>query len=126
MGRERFSCEASGLGYFGRPGRPRVIWAGLNAAANGLAAIHLQLCPSIKNLGVPYDDSPFIPHLTIGRIRSPGNTGELVSQIDACKDEHFGCMDVGELILFRSDLEAGGSVYTVLHRSAFIPVQSAG
>jgi len=114
-----FTLEVMGVGYFGRPRHPKVIWVGLNDAAGVLVELHEKLSRVVGDFHESYDTKHFVPHLTIGRVRAPGSTSELLRQIETGCDEQFGQMLVRSIVLFRSELHSEGPVHTVLHRSAF-------
>jgi 2'-5' RNA ligase len=121
-----FICEISGLGYFGKRDRPRVVWADIKGDVQFLVDIQNRLCAGIKSLGIRIDDRPFVPHLTFARIRSPQNINELVRDIDVHKKDYFGKFEVDNLVLFKSDLGSGGPEYTVLQHASFVTSKQAG
>ncbi|MDD4872242.1 MAG: RNA 2',3'-cyclic phosphodiesterase [Kiritimatiellae bacterium] len=114
-----FFCEVRGLGYFGKRDKPRVVWADVTGDARFLVDVQNRIYTSIRPLGIQMDDRPFVPHLTIARIRSPVDVGKLVMGIEEHKEDYFGKFDVNNLILVKSELEADGPKYTILHRSVF-------
>ena len=59
----------AGSGRFGPPRRPQVAWAGLEGDLEGLAALAARLTDAARALGLPVEDRPFRPHLTLGRWR---------------------------------------------------------
>jgi RNA 2',3'-cyclic 3'-phosphodiesterase len=121
-----FTCEVRGLGCFGKRDAPRVVWADIKGEVRFLVDVRNRICADIRVLGIEMDDRPFVPHLTIARIRSPQNAGELVQGVEAHKDDFFGKFEVDNLILVKSDLESGGPKYTILHRSCFKMSKPAG
>jgi len=80
-----------GLGAFGGR-RPRVVWAGVEGPdLEGLRRLAEHLDGALRPLGFPGDGRPYAPHITLGRVRTPGRglrhpavTGDaLVSAVDA-------------------------------------------
>ena len=69
-----FEISMSGLGVFPNPRRPRVLWAGLDGDLATLSALQIAVDQAVEKLGLPKDDRPFSPHLTLGRVRR--NTNE--------------------------------------------------
>ena len=63
----------SGLGVFPNPRRPRVLWAGLDGDLATLSALQIAVDQAVETLGLPKDDRPFSPHLTLGRVRRDTN-----------------------------------------------------
>ena len=68
-----FEISMSGLGVFPNPRRPRVLWAGLDGDLATLSALQIAVDQAVEKLGLPKDDRPFSPHLTLGRVRRDTN-----------------------------------------------------
>jgi 2'-5' RNA ligase len=115
---DSFIAAVKGLGVFGPPRRPRVVWAGVSGETSRMAAFKRELLDALTPVGLKLDSRSFRPHLTLGRFRSggPGNVLEHFDHIqsDECR--------LGELVLFKSDLTPRGAVYTVLAR---LPMRDA-
>ena len=60
----------SGGGSFGRA-RSAVLWAGVDGDLDGLAALHDALRRALVAGGLPHDERPFTPHLTVAYANSP-------------------------------------------------------
>ncbi|MFC1498452.1 RNA 2',3'-cyclic phosphodiesterase [Verrucomicrobiota bacterium] len=112
-----FVCEVSGMGFFGRPKSPRIVWAGIAGDVEILKSVQAGLVSSLKNSGLDLDSKPFVPHLTIGRIRDSRNAGNLISAIEAEKNRSFGRIEVNRLVLVKSELRPTGPIYSLLHES---------
>ena len=54
----------AGGGSFGR-GRSSVLWVGVSGDLAGLGALHRDLGQAFGGAGLPVDDRPFTPHLTV-------------------------------------------------------------
>jgi RNA 2',3'-cyclic 3'-phosphodiesterase len=121
----RMDLEARGVGTFPAGARPRVVWVGVQgkdeahrAALHGLrSAVH----DGASALGFPTDRDEFRPHLTLGRVKGPAKIRPLVDLVREDRDREFGRFEVGELVLFRSQLSRDGSVYTALRRAPLGP-----
>lgn len=116
------TLEVKGMGYFGRPQSPRVIWAGLtgNRLTGNLQlllALQREIATAAKRTGIFFDDKPFHPHLTIGRVRSARNAGALLAALETWPDTDFGTVIIDRILLMKSELTAQGPVYTILHES---------
>jgi 2'-5' RNA ligase len=108
------TVELAKTGFFPTATRPRVAWIGgsafhsedLVAAVEGAAA----------EVGLPRERRPWSAHLTLARMKSqwPKNAvAQFLEWGDNLDLEGFTCRDV---VLFKSDLQPGGAVYTALER----------
>ncbi len=68
-----FEISMSGLGVFPNSRRPRVLWAGLDGDLATLLALQIAVDQAVEKLGLPKEDRPFSPHLTLGRVRRDTN-----------------------------------------------------
>jgi 2'-5' RNA ligase len=109
----RAACECpalevtvQGLGTFPDRGSPRVLWLGMQVPE---ALLHLQATVEavVAALGLPREQRPFRPHLTLARWRGPARRPEL-------PEVGLGPTRLSRLILFRSELEPRGAVHTPL------------
>lgn len=116
-GRSSFEFEVVGWDVFGRPERPRVLWAGVRAPPD-LADLQRTLADSLRGAGFPIESRPFIPHVTLGRVRSSRGLAALTSVLHSTmNDTVWGHTTACQVALIRSRLEACGPVYTVVHES---------
>ena len=72
-----FQLSISGLGVFPNSRRPRVLWAGLDGGLKSLSELHMAVDEAVGKLGLPKDQRPFSPHLTLGRVRRDAAEGQL-------------------------------------------------
>jgi len=117
----RFAYEVAGIGFFGPPRSPRIIWAGAKGNLQPLKDLHGFLTLELIERGFSLSDKPFTPHLTIARIRSTKNSEELINALRRTEERSFGRVAVRRVVLFRSDLQPTGPEYTVVHESALAP-----
>jgi 2'-5' RNA ligase len=111
-----FEISLSGMGLFPDIRRPRVMWLGLNGDTEGLSALRERLQSPLAVFNVEQEKRPFTPHLTLARFRRPlKDTGLLKRLIDKYSDITGPDGRLDELVLFKSDLRSGGSVYTKMH-----------
>ena len=59
--------RVAGAGRFGAVRRPQVFWAGLDGDVEPLVELAGRLAAAARELGLPVEDRPFRPHLTLGR-----------------------------------------------------------
>jgi 2'-5' RNA ligase len=103
----RFSVTLGAPHAFPSALQPRVVVIPLEPAAP-LAVLAERVEAGVVAAGLPAEKRRFRAHLTLGRVRGrrlPALAGPVP---DA------GALEVGEVVLFKSDLGAGGSRYTPL------------
>jgi 2'-5' RNA ligase len=66
-----FTLEVAGLGSFGPPHAPRVVWAGLRGNLPRLNQLYEALAAALEARGFPRETRPFAPHLTLARLKAP-------------------------------------------------------
>jgi 2'-5' RNA ligase len=64
-----FRAMTGDLGRFPSSGPPKVLWLGLSAGVHELRRVHRELAGPVEEAGLPVDDRPFTPHLTLARAR---------------------------------------------------------
>ncbi|MGY2085249.1 RNA 2',3'-cyclic phosphodiesterase [Blastococcus sp. SYSU DS0539] len=69
------TLRLAGGGRFGSLRRPQVAWTGLDGDVAPLVALAGRLAAAARGLGLPVEDRPFRPHLTLGRWR-PGRPAD--------------------------------------------------
>jgi 2'-5' RNA ligase len=123
-----FEIRAGGYGFFPTAKAPRVFWIGIHAGAQ-LSALAESIDAAVAELGIPREDRPYSPHLTLAR--AGGRSGSpkwrkgddpstvfavLETQFAAMGEHDFGKMSAGEFILYHSQPSPGGSRYTKLEQ----------
>ena len=105
-------------GTFPSPGRPRVVWLGLADPAT-TRTVQGLLVTELRLRGLPADERPFRPHLTLARVRS-GLTRENVEELKAVMAAVVPPVpaSVEALVLYRSKQGRGPSVYEELERAS--------
>ncbi len=114
-GQTSFDLEAAGTGFFGKPNRPRVIWAGLSDCPP-LMELRRKTVKALPALEIEFDNKPFSPHLTLGRVKAPNHTESLLGKIEKYKEAQLGHTRVAAVELIQSELKPHGAEYAVLHR----------
>jgi 2'-5' RNA ligase len=107
-----FEISVRGLGWFPNDRRPRVFWAGVEDGREGgrpLANLARATEQAVAALGVPIEDRPYSPHLTLARIREAAPLEALGATL-AKTAADFGTFRVTGFSLY---LSAGGK-YTRL------------
>jgi 2'-5' RNA ligase len=115
---EAFELKAIGVGTFGKPRHPRVIWAGI-ATCPPLTALQQRIGEALLAAEIAFDQKPFSPHLTLGRVKSVDpHTPSLMDKLEKYGDTPFGSVLVSGVELMKSELAPRGAEYAVLHRVA--------
>lgn len=113
---KKFSFAPDGLGCFPNLKQPRVVWVGVKDSA-ALIEMQNRIETHIVPLGFLKEDRAFSPHLTLGRVRREASRAEAASVGEAVRvraNQTFGVESVSRVILMKSDLQRGGSIYTQL------------
>ncbi len=105
-----FDFNLSGTGVFKDFIDPRVIWIGIKESEK-LAELYGKIKTGLEDTGFKTENKPFRPHITIGRIKSLRNPGELRSAVEKYKDSGIQKVNVKEVILYESILKPTGPVY---------------
>src|SRR5258708_12770251 len=64
------TLDFRGLGFFPNEKHPRVFWAGMEASPN-LKDLAADIDLATEKLGLPLEQPPFSPHLTLARFEPP-------------------------------------------------------
>lgn len=107
-----FEITFGALGAFPRPKRARVIWLGVTRGEEPLQRLAATVESRVRAAGLPPEDRPFSPHLTLSRLRDPSDVARLI----ASPRPPVVALPVHELVLFRSHLGAGPPRYEAVER----------
>lgn len=103
----------SGGGTFGR-GRSTVLWVGVGGDVAGLTGLHREIRDALRAAGLPYDNRPFTPHLTVAFPGDRLDSSAVADDVDAL-DRHVGPgWTLERLVLVRSTITAAGGGYDVI------------
>jgi 2'-5' RNA ligase len=112
-----FDLVVHGAGAFPPSGAPRVIWAGVSSGAGSLNEVAREVTARLAAAGVPPEDRPYRPHLTLARVRDAAG---LKSRplLDGLAHWPFGTTHVEAITLYESRLSPKGPTYVPLRRIA--------
>lgn len=106
------------LGAFPNPEKMRVFWLGMDSAP-ALVEVNRQVNLACRQCGLPSEERRFVPHLTLARtpdafpLTSIAQAAKLIKQpLPVSKSPLL----LDQMVIFKSDLQPGGAVYTPLHR----------
>jgi 2'-5' RNA ligase len=114
-----FTLAVEGTGTFPPKGPPRVIWAGLREGRDHLLALERELTARLSTIGIPPDDRPYNPHLTLARVRDPAGL-RAAALLDGLQSHAFGHSIIDAITLFESRLSPKGPTYVALARAVFV------
>jgi RNA 2',3'-cyclic 3'-phosphodiesterase len=117
--REPFTIELRDLGWYPNERSPRVLWAGVHAPP-ALA----ELARDTENLlaerfGIPKEDRPYSPHLTLARIKNPVPLNQLRRKVEELQPAAMGSFSANQFRLYRSDPGSQSSIYRSLRSFSF-------
>lgn len=117
-----FALTFDGIGAFGRPGQPRVIWIGVPVPPPALITLQQYLTHAFQAEGYPVENRPYHPHVTLGRVRASRNLADLNAMLDdAQQDSLNATLEVEHIALMQSKLTATGPTYLQRHRIRLQP-----
>lgn len=113
-----FDMGIGPLGLLPRSRSPRVVAAAL-VPEEPVIRLAAAVEQGIEAAGLPGEQRTFRAHLTLGRVKrnAPRSLTELVGALErfnADREERSGFDRITEVVLFRSDLQPDGPVYTEL------------
>ena len=111
-----FTLALRGAGHF-PPGRhPRVLWVGVEPS-DRLSRLQQDLELALLKAGIPPDERPFSPHITLARLRDTAPT-----KVSSFEERHgelaYPPYQVREVVLYSSVLTSQGAIH---HKELSIP-----
>lgn len=110
---EPFELGVAGVGCFGEPDSPRILWAGVSAQ-EPLRRLREQIDRSLLDLALAYPTSPYCPHVTLARLRPPAPSAR--AWLAAYQSLSSPSARVTEFSLVASLPTAEGSRYSCVQR----------
>jgi 2'-5' RNA ligase len=114
-----FMLSVQGTGTFPPKGPPRVVWAGLHDGRDRLLALEREMTARLSTIGIPPEDRPYNPHLTLARVREPAGL-RAAALLDGLQSHAFGESPIDAITLFESRLSPKGPTYVALLRTALV------
>lgn len=106
-----FEIKLRGVGVFPHQERARVLWAGV-VRAPGLLHLHHAVGEALKPTGFTPEDRAYAPHITLARFQQSPPRDVVQKYLLSQQQFTTGAFSVTEFILFSSDLQPDGAVYT--------------
>ncbi len=118
-----FAVDLIGLGAFPAADRARVFWLGVRDRGK-LAALYDAFEQRLPEAGIPREQRPFTPHLTLGRHRGRGlAAGQVLAGLQELECGHF---PVTRLVLYESRLGPGGALHLPRHSVTLGDAEAGG
>lgn len=114
-----FQLEISKLGAFPGMNQPRVVWIGIGGETGKLLNLQRNIDFMLVPLGFTREKQPFVPHLTIARVRESASQGDrkaLGQLLVSTRLDSGWRIAVDSVKLMRSQLTPEGPVYSMLSR----------
>ncbi len=105
-----FDVQVGGVGFFGPPRSPRVLWAGVDTPP-ALAGIRANCLEALAASGITPDRQPYRPHVTLARVRSRPREPSLTDALQRHQNVRFGFVSVRDLRVMRGVPNARGPRY---------------
>ncbi len=113
-----FYIKIAKVGCFPSGRRPRVIWVGIEDSQS-LINLYKDIASEMVKFGYQKEERGFTPHLTIGRVKSNRNMGELLKRLEEFTVTDFPAFEVQNIRLMKSELKPSGAKHYCL---AEIPI----
>jgi RNA 2',3'-cyclic 3'-phosphodiesterase len=114
-----FTLRVSGVAAFPNARHPKIVWAGITDGAEILKRLYDDLETKMLDLGGYRKEARgYTPHLTLGRVKADRDGFTLAPELAKRATWDGGRTTVNEVLVFSSELERSGPVYTVLGRGA--------
>lgn len=107
---------ANKLDYFGQISNLKVLWIGFSKGQDELILLYKSITKRLSDNSFTFDNKDYLPHVTLGRFKSPKNINKLFKKIEL---DEYTCRQIklNKLILFKSDLSASRPLYTKLYEA---------
>ncbi|MBT5110335.1 MAG: RNA 2',3'-cyclic phosphodiesterase [Rhodospirillaceae bacterium] len=105
-----FSVELSGVGYFGKGAKARILWAGV-AACDALGHLQSKIEVALMGAGLTEEHRKYAPHVTMARLKRPDGA-RLDAYVGNHAGFHTGPIPVDRFVLYSSFLSRSGAIYT--------------
>ena len=111
-----FTLTVAGLGTFGPPYAPRVLWCAVGGAIPALLRLQAALARRLEAAGFPREERPFAPHLTLARFKQPLDSAALqrLTSILAAPTVAETPFAIESLSVMKSELLRPAARYTCL------------
>jgi RNA 2',3'-cyclic 3'-phosphodiesterase len=117
------AIDFRGLGFFPDEIHPRVFWAGIETSAN-LKILAADIESAMEKLGIPREQRPFSPHLTLARFEPRRLPEKLRTAVQENAARDFGSLRTSQFHLIESNLKPSGAEYTTVESFRFAAAEA--
>jgi 2'-5' RNA ligase len=112
--RAPFAVTLDRAGRFPESGAPRVVWLGIGEGATESAGLAVAIRRALGARGLPFDDKPFRPHVTLARVKEDADQPTARAIAATTEQLHVPALGftVEAVIPFESFLSPKGPRYT--------------
>lgn len=100
----------AGLGFFPYPRSPRVFWV-IAENTPPLRQLASNVDSRLSRLGIAPEVRPYVPHLTLGRLRGECDLTEMHEAIEELPTRDFGAIEPESFSLYGSSLTESGPIH---------------
>lgn len=111
---KKFEISLKGVGAFPDQEYIRVLWVGVDGEQPMIELAGI-IDDCMNKIGFEKEKRAFVPHLTIGRVKSGKDKEKMVKFISKYNNKLFGSFSVNRLKLISSELTPEGPVYEEIH-----------
>jgi 2'-5' RNA ligase len=110
-----FALQIQGIGSFGRPEQPRILWAGVTGELDALHLLQRQVTERLSHIGFPPEDRPYRPHITLARkCQQTGFPSRDLAVFQPVEEAKAG-WTVGEIVLYETRFGQTPMYHAVQH-----------
>ncbi len=113
-GNASFHLKFTGIDVIPNPRYPRSVYASLRGSLDKLKNLTRDMECDMETLGFAREGRDFLPHLTIGRVKSFKAKSMLMMKIREFQGREIGNLAVDGIFLMKSELRPQGAIYTEL------------
>jgi 2'-5' RNA ligase len=114
-GTQRLTFRTARLGAFPALDQAIVVWAGIDPSP-AIQELHAKIEAATVAFGYPPETRPYVPHVTLGRLRETRPLKEVVLPLS---EQMFSDTKVDAVSLFESQTKSSGSVYVEVAKIPF-------
>ncbi|MFZ0891056.1 MAG: RNA 2',3'-cyclic phosphodiesterase [Thermoplasmata archaeon] len=112
-----FDLRLGAVGAFPTARHPRVVWAGVTQGSSETVALADRIGALLAPLGFPGERRPFVPHVTLFRVRTPADRPRAEILLASTAVVSSPTLRVADVLLQKSTLTRTGALHETLHRS---------